>query len=112
MSISFQAKSSPVLGKQLSVQEVVVQCNAVAATSDAPSIVSIDNSSIAATVITVDIGEPIAKCLLAEVRERATGAIVAIAAAPSIAVANKISVTCDGTAQTDLTVVLKYKVAE
>jgi hypothetical protein len=112
MSISYQAKSSPVLGRQLSVQEVTVSCNAVAGTSDAAGFVSVANGTIGATVVTADIGEAIEKCYSAEVRERATGAIVASAAAPSIAVANKISVTFDGTAQTDLTITFKYKVQE
>jgi hypothetical protein len=112
MSISYQAKSSPVLGKQLSVQEIVVECNAVAATSDAPSIVSIANATIADTVITLDIGEPIAKCHSVQVLIRSTGAIVPLEGAPSLAVANKISVQIDGSGQTDLCVIAKYKVQE
>lgn len=112
MSISYQAKEPQVLGRQLSVQEVSVSCNAVAGTSDAPGFVSVANGTIGAVVVTADIGEAIEKCYLAEVRNRATGAIVASAAAPSIAVANKISVTFDGTAQTDLTITFKYKVQE
>lgn len=109
--MSFQAKSSQVLSRQLECQEVVAVCDLVAGTADS-QIVSIDNSTIAATVITVDIGEPISKCFLAEVRNRATGAILATAAAPSLAVENKISVTVDGTGAEDHTVVIKYKVAE
>jgi hypothetical protein len=112
MSISYQAKSAAVLGKQLSVQEVVVTCDAVAATSDAPSIVSIANGTIADTVITLDIGEPVEKCLSVQVLVRSTGATVALEGAPSLAVANKISVQINGTGQTDLCVIAKYKVAE
>jgi hypothetical protein len=112
MSISYQAKSAAVLGKQLSVQEVVVTCDATTATSDAPSIVSIANATIADTVITLDIGEPVEKCLSVQVLVRSTGAIVPLEGAPSLAVANKISVQINGTGQTDLCVIAKYKVAE
>jgi len=112
MSISYQAKSAAVLGKQLSVQEVVVTCDAVTAKSDAPSIVSIDNTTIADTVITLDIGEPVEECLSVQVLVRSTGAIVALEGAPSLAVANKISVQVNGTGQTALCVIAKYKVKE
>ena len=112
MSISYQAKSSAVLGRQLSVQEVSFTCSAVGATSDATNFVSINNATIADTVITVDIGEPIEKCYSVEVKNRATGATVALEAVPSTAVANKISAQIDGTSQTDLCVTVKYKVQE
>lgn len=110
MSISFQAKESRVLSRQLECQEVNAECNLVAATSDAPSIVSIDNSVIASTVITLDIGEEIAKAFSVQVINRATGASVALAAAPSLAVAKKISVTVDGTGLSSVCVCAKYKV--
>lgn len=110
--MAFQAKDSQVLARQLECQEVVAGCDLVNATSDAPGIIEIDNSTLTATVITLSVREPIAKCFLAEVRNRTTGAVVAIAAAPSLAVAQKISVTCNGTGLTDVCVVFKYKVAE
>jgi hypothetical protein len=112
MSSAYQAKSSPVLARQLECQEVNAVCNLVAATSDAPSIISIDNSTIADTVITLTVGETISKCFVAEVRNRATGAIVALEAAPSLAVASAISVQVDGTGLTDVCVTFKYKVSE
>ena len=110
--MSFQAKNAQVLGRQLEAQSLICTANLVAATSDLPSQVSIDNSTIADTVITVDIGEPIAKCYKVEVKNSATGAIVALGGAPSLAVANKISVQVDGTALTAVSVELVYKVAE
>jgi len=112
MSISFQAKGQHVLARQLECQEVNVVCNLVAATSDAPSIASIDNSTIAATVITLDIAEGIEKAHSVQVINRATGASVALAAAPSLAVAQKISVTVDGTGLSSVCICAKYKVQE
>ena len=112
MSNSFQAKDSQVLSRQLEAQEVCAICDLTAATSDAPGIIAIDNSTIASTVITLSVGEVVEKAFLVEVRNRATGAVVAIAAAPSLAVAQKISVTCNGTGLSSVCVSFKYKVAE
>lgn len=110
--MAFQAKDSLVLAQQLKVQEVVVGCNLVAGTSQAPGIVAINNTSLAATVVTLTVGEDLERASLCEVRNRATGAIVAIAAAPSVAVAQKVSVTCDGTGLTDVVVIFRYVVQE
>lgn len=112
MSTSFQAKDSLVLGQQLKNQEVSAKCDLVAGTSDCPGILEIDNSTIAATVITLTVGEAVSSASLCEVRNRATGAVVAIAAAPSLAVAQKISVTCDGTGLSDVVVIFRYAVSE
>lgn len=112
MSTSFQAKSSLVLAQQLKVQEVSARCNLVAGTSSAPGIIAIDNSTIAATVITLTVGETVDSASLCEVRNRATGAILATAAVPSLAVAQKISVTVDGTGAADHVVIFRYVVAE
>lgn len=109
--MAFQSKDSLILGRQLEAQELVINADLTAATSDLPGKVTIDNSTLTATVITVDLGEDIAKCFLAEVRNRATGAIVAIAAAPSVS-GSEISVTCNGTGIADAALVLKYKVQE
>ena len=112
MSTSFQAKSSLVLGQQLKVQEVSSTIDIVAGTSDAPGIIAIDNSVIAASVITLTVGEVVASAGLCEVRNRATGAILATAAVPSLAVAQKISVTVNGTAAEDHVVIFRYVVSE
>lgn len=112
MSTSFQAKSSLVLGQQLKVQEVSAKCDLVAGTSDAPGIIAIDNSTIASTVITLTVGEAVSSASLCEVRNRATGAILATAAAPSLAVAQKISVTVNGTGASDHVVIFRYTVSE
>lgn len=110
--MSFNAKDPNVLSRQLAAQEVIAVANLVAGTSDAAPILAIDNSVIATTVITLTINEPVEKCFFAEVRNRATGAIVALLAAPSIAVAQKISVSVNGTGLTTVAVRLVYKVAE
>jgi hypothetical protein len=118
MSISFQAKSSPVLSRQLEAQEIVAECNLTAsdaglkaASSDSPSIVSI-SGALATRTITLDVGEEISKCFFAEVRNRATGAVVALSAAPDISTSKKISVTVDGTGLSSVCVKFCYKVAE
>lgn len=110
--MAYQAKQSQVLARQLEAQEVCSVCNLVAGTSDAPSIISIDNSTIADTVITLTVGEAIASCFQVTAFNRATGAVVALEAAPSLAVANAISIQVDGTAQTSVCVSFKYKVQE
>lgn len=110
--MAYQAKQSQVLSQQLKKQEVSCTVDLVAGTSDCPSIVTIDNSTIAATVITLTVGEVISSASLCEVRNRATGAILATADAPSLAVAQKISVTVDGTGAEDHVVIFRYVVAE
>lgn len=109
--MAFQSKDSLVLGRQLEAQELIVAANLVAGSSDLPAKVSINNSTITATVITLDAGEAVEKCFFAEVRNRATGAVVAIAAAPSV-VGSQISVTCNATGLSDVAVCVKFKVQE
>lgn len=111
MSISYQAKSSPVLSRQLEAQEIVAECNLVTSLSDAPSIISI-SGALASRTITLDVNEEISKCFFAEVRNRATGAVVALSAAPDLSTAKKISVTVDGTGLSSVCVKFCYKVAE
>jgi hypothetical protein len=109
--MAYQAKDSLVLGRQLECQEVVAQCDLVAGTSDAPGIIAIDNSTIADTTITLDVGEAVSKCFLAEVRNRETGAIVALEAEPAVS-DETIELQVDGTGLDNVCVVFKYKVAE
>ncbi len=117
--MSFQAKVAPVLSRQLDCQELTVICNLTAAasggiaaaSSDLPAVVAI-GGVLAARTITLDIGEAISKCFSVSVNNRATGAIVPLAAAPDVSVPNKITVTVDGTGQTSACVTVKYKVAE
>ena len=108
---NYDSKDSDVLARQLEDQRVISVCNLVTPASDLSSVISIDNSTLTATVITLNVKEPLKKCFEVSVKNRATGAIVPLAAAPSLAVANKISVTVNGTAMSDVVVEFSYAVA-
>jgi hypothetical protein len=108
---NYDSKDSEILGRQLDAQRVVVDCNFVTATSDLPVNVVINSATLTAAVITLDVKEPVKKVFAVYVRNRATGADVAYAAAPSLAVANKISITLNGTGLTDASVEFVYAVA-
>jgi hypothetical protein len=114
MSISYQAKSSPVLGRQLEAQEIVSVCDLTAspAKSDAPSFISVDATDVAAVEITISIDESIEKCFAAQVIDRATGASLTLAAEPDLSEAKKIKVTADCTGVDSICVKACYKVAE
>jgi hypothetical protein len=129
MSISYQAKSSPVLGRQLEVQEIQSVCDlsATPAKSDAPSIVSVDATIEAAVVISILIGEslreaPVAgqpevasggKVFTAQVINRATGSNLALTGVPTISADKQsILVTADCTGADSVCVKVCYKVAE
>lgn len=108
---NYDSKDSEISGRQLEDQRLISVCNLVTAVTDLPVNIAINNSTIAATVITLDVKEPLKKCFEVCVKNRATGAIVALSAAPSLAVAQKISVTVNGTALTDVVVEFSYAVA-
>lgn len=108
---NYDSKDSDVLARQLEDQRVITVCNLVTPASDLPTVLTINNTTLTATVITLDVKEPVKKCFEVSVKNRATGAIVALAAAPSLAVANKISVTVNGTGLTDAVVEFSYAVA-
>lgn len=109
--MSYESKNSDILARQLEAQEIVVEANLVAGSSDLPSNISIDNSTLAATVVTLTVSELVSKCFKATIRDRATGANEALAAAPDLSVANKVSITVDGTGLTDVVVNFVYAVA-
>lgn len=108
---NYDSKDSEILGRQLEDQRIISVCNLVTAASDLPVNIVVDNSTIATTVITLDIEESIKKCFEVSVKNRITGAIVPLLAAPSLAVAQKISVTVNGTGLTDVVVEFSYAVA-
>lgn len=109
--MAFQSKDSLVLGRQLEAQELIVTADLVAGSSDLPAKVTINNATITATVITLDAGEAVEKCFFAEVRNRATGAVVATTASPVVS-GSQISVTCNATALSDVAICVKFKVQE
>jgi len=108
---TYDSKDSEVLGRQLEDQRIVAVCNFVTAKTDLPVNVTINNTTLAASVITLDVKEPVKKCFAVNITNRVTGAVVVHTAAPSLAVAQKISVTLDGTALTDACVEFIYAVA-
>lgn len=109
--MSYQSKDSNLAARQLEAQSAISKCNLVTEVSDLPSNIEIDNSTLTATVITLDVAAPVKSCLVAKVTNRATGAVVALAAAPDVSVANKISVTVNGTGLTDVAVEFIYSLA-
>jgi hypothetical protein len=129
MSISYQAKSSPVLGRQLEAQEVQSVCDLTAspAKSDAPSIVSIDATDPAAVEISIKIDESLreerdpaqpqapfgGKIFSVQVIDRATGTNLTLAGVPALSSDKKsIEVVVDCTGADSICVKACYKVAE
>lgn len=108
--MSYMSNDSQVQERELEAQEVFVVADLTAATSDMPSNVTIDNSTLTATVITLDANQAVSKAFMVEVRNRATGAIVAIAAAPVVS-DQTIAVTCNGTGITSACIHFVYKIA-
>ena len=105
MSLS---KDPKVQDLQLEQSQLLLSANLVAATSEAPSLVSINNATIASTVITIDIKEPVASVQKVQVVNRATGQHVAIAAAPVVS-GSTISVTCNGTGLSSVCIEVSYR---
>lgn len=110
--MSYQSKDSQLAARELEVQPVCVEANLVAGTSDLASNIIINNTTIAATTITFLASEVIKTCYYIKVSNRVTGAIVATTAAPDVSVAQRATVTVNGTGLTDVIVEVKYSVAQ
>jgi hypothetical protein len=108
---AYQAKDSQILGRQLEVQQVLVTANLVAGTSDLASNLSINNSTLTATVITLNVNEPILKCYRVSIVDIATGSAVAVTAAPAVS-GNTISITVNGTGHTSCALAFHYSVTQ
>ena len=78
------AKDPKVQDLILEQKSLHLKADLVAASSEAVSLVSIDNSTIAATVIEIDVKEDVSSCEKLEVIDRSTGQAVSLDAAPSI----------------------------
>lgn len=102
------SKDPKVQDLQLEQKELLLSANLVAATSEAASLVSINNATLASTVITIDVKEPVASVQKVQIVNRATGQHVAIAAAPVIS-GNTVAVTCNGTALSSVCIELSYR---
>lgn len=109
--MAFQSKDASVAARELETQTIIFTCDLVGGSSNLAPLITIDNSTIASTVITLNTTEIIQKCLCVNVTNRATGAVIVHTAAPDVSVANKISVTVNGTAQTDVCVEFSYIIA-
>ena len=104
MSTSLLSKDAKIESLQIRQEDLLVIANLVTASSDGEGIVEIDNSTLSATVINIDIKEPVKKVQKVQVINRATGESIALAAAPVVTdtsvdgkvVSSSISVTCDG----------------
>ena len=105
MSIS---KDPKVQDLQLEQKELLLSANLVAGTSESAALVSINNSTLTATVISIDVKEPIASVQKVQVVNKATGQHVAIAAAPAVS-GNSVSVTCNGTGLSSVCIELSYR---
>jgi len=102
------SKDPKVQDLQLEQSQLLLVADLVAATSEAPSLVSINNGTLASTVIVVDVKEPIASVQKVQIVNRATGQHVAIAAAPVVS-GNTVSVTCNGTGLSSVCIELNYR---
>jgi hypothetical protein len=119
MSISYQAKSSPVLGRQLEAQEVQSVCQlSPSVKSDAPSVFSIDATDPAAVEISIKIDESLdpaqgGKIFSVQVVDRATGTNLTLAGVPALSSDKKsIEIVADCTGADSICVKACYKVAE
>lgn len=117
--MAFQSKDPSISARELEAQTVVFNCNLVGATSDLIAAAFV-NGTIGATVITLNVDEPIKRCLYVNVTNRATGAVIVHTAAPAVVntlaaglspAVHTISVTVDGTSQSDVCVELCYILA-
>jgi hypothetical protein len=102
------SKDPKVQDLQIEQKELLLVANLTTATSEAASLVSIDNSTLTATVISINVKEPINSVQKVVVVNRTTGQHVAITAAPAIS-GNSVSVTCNGTSLTSVCIEVSYR---
>ena len=124
---TYQAKDSQVQTRQLEAQRIIFNVNAVAGSSDLPTVVTVDNTTLATTLITFAVLEPINKCYFVRVMNRITGAVVPLLAAPlltnstvvtppgptpSSTYPEAIQISVNGTGLTDLAIEVCFKIEE
>ena len=109
--MSFQAKDSLVLSRQLQAQSLSAMADLVAGSSDLPHCISIDNDDIEAVEIVIDVKESVEKCFKAQIVDRSSGQPVALDAAPAVD-GSEITLVLDGTGLADVCIELSYQVAE
>lgn len=99
---SYQSKDELIHGRQLDAKSVSTVANLVAGTSDLPGRLEINNTTIAATVVTLDIGEPVRAFFKITAHNRLTGANIPFLSAPTLLLPNKLIVVLNGTGQTSV----------
>lgn len=112
MSSSYQPKDSVNAARALETQTIcaiVDISTADAVVSDVASVTA--SGAIITKSIVLDVGQPVKKCLGVRITNRDTGAVVTLNSAPSLAVANKISVSAIGTGVTSALVEFIYIVS-
>lgn len=107
MASSVLSKDSKIQDLQLEQKDLLLIADLVAPSAQDSGIVSI-SGLIAARVIAIDLKEPVKSVQKVRVINRATGASIALAAAPSVS-GNVVSVTCDGTGASSVCVEVSYK---
>lgn len=124
------SKDPKVQDLQLEQNGLLLSANLVAGTSEAASLVSINNSTLTAAVVSINVKEPIQSVQKVQIVNKATGQHVAIAAAPVIThtlengstkvstayvpadgkiVSSAVSVTCNGSTLADACIELSYR---
>jgi hypothetical protein len=106
--IMSMSKDPKVQDLRIEQNDLLLSANLVAGTSEAASLVSINNSTLTATVISIDVKEPVESVQKVQIVNKATGQHVAIAAAPVVS-GNSVSVTCNGTGLTNVCIELSYR---
>lgn len=106
MSTSLLNKDEKVQDLQIKQKDLLLVANLVTAVADDPSLLTI-GPTLAARLLTVDVKEAVKKVQKVRVINRATGASIAITAAPTIS-GNTIAVTCDGTGASSVCIEVSY----
>lgn len=107
MATSLLSKDSKIQDLQLEQRELLLIADLVTPSAQDSSIVSI-SGALSARVISIDIKEPVKSVQKVRVINRATGASIALAGAPSIS-GNSISVTVDGTGASSVCLEVSFK---
>ena len=106
--MSYRAKDSLVHERQLAVQQLHLKADLVAGSSEDPAICSVDNSTITATVVSVDVKEDVKKIVKVQIVEDATGQSKEIASAAINGQA--IDITLDASLTDGVCVSVHYEV--
>lgn len=107
MAISVLSKDEKLQDLQQNQKDLLLVANLVAATASDASVLTI-GPTLNARLLTIDVKEPVKSVQKARVINRATGANIAITAAPSIS-GNTIVITCDGTGASSVCIEVSYK---